>query len=44
VLEYYLEDFTRKEITVILGQSRQFTLNMPTSDEDADIVTYSKSR
>ena len=44
VLEYYLEDFTRKEITVILGQSRTFTLNMPTSDEDADIVTYTKNR
>jgi hypothetical protein len=44
VFEYYLEDFTRKEITVILGQSVKFTLNMPTSDEDADIVTYSKRR
>ncbi|HLX96116.1 MAG TPA: hypothetical protein VKU37_10275 [Verrucomicrobiae bacterium] len=44
VLDYYLDNFSRKEITVILGQNQRFTLNMPTSDEDADIITYSKSR
>jgi hypothetical protein len=44
VLDYYLDNFSKKEITVILGQSRTFTLNMPTSDETADIITYSKNR
>ncbi len=42
VMDYYLEDFNGKEITVILGQSRTFTLNMPTSDEEADFITYTK--
>lgn len=44
VLNYYLEDFTKAEVTVILGRSRVFTLNMPTAEEDADIITYSKIR
>jgi hypothetical protein len=44
VLAYYLDNFSKKEITVILGQRQTFTLNMPTSDEEADIITYSKSR
>ena len=44
VLDYYLNNFSRKEITVILGQSLTFTLNMPTSDEDAEFVTYTKIR
>jgi hypothetical protein len=44
VLDYYLEDFTKVEVTVILGQKREFTLSMPTSDEDADYITYSRSR
>jgi len=44
VLDYYLDDFNRKEITVILGQNQTFTLNMPISDEDAEFITYSKSR
>jgi hypothetical protein len=43
VLDYYLEDFTKVEATVILGRNRVFTLSMPTSDEDADFITYSKS-
>jgi hypothetical protein len=42
VLVYYLEDFSKAKATVILGQRRLFTLNMPTSDEDADFLTYSK--
>ena len=42
VMDYYLEDFSEKETTVILGQNLAFTLNMPISDEDADIVTYTK--
>jgi hypothetical protein len=44
VLVYYLEDFSKAETTVILGQRQMFTLNMPNSDEDADLITYSKSR
>jgi hypothetical protein len=44
VMDYYLEDFNEKEITVILGQNAAFTLNMPISDEDADVVTYTKRR
>jgi hypothetical protein len=42
VMDYYLDDFSKREITVILGQNVAFTLNMPISDEDADIVTYTK--
>ena len=42
VMDYYLEDFSEKEITVILGQNLAFTLNMPISDEDADFITYTK--
>lgn len=44
VLDYYLDNFSRKDITVILGQSLTFTLNMPISDEDAEFVTYTKIR
>jgi hypothetical protein len=44
VLAYYLDNFSKKEITVILGQRLTFTLNMPTSDEEAEFVTYTKSR
>jgi hypothetical protein len=42
VMDYYLEDFSEKETTVILGQNQIFTLNMPISDEDADTITYTK--
>jgi hypothetical protein len=42
IMDYYLDDFSEKEITVILGQNVAFTLNMPISDEDADIITYTK--
>lgn len=42
VLDYYVDDFSRKETTVILGQNRVFRLNLPISDEDADIITYTK--
>ena len=44
VLDYYLDNFSEKETTVILGQNLTFTLNMPISDEDADIITYTKRR
>jgi len=44
VLAYYLDNFSKKEITVILGQRLTFKLNMPTSDEEAEFVTYTKSR
>ena len=42
VMDYYLDDFSEKETTVILGQNLTFTLNMPTSDEEADTITYAK--
>lgn len=41
-MDYYLDDFSEKETTVILGQNLTFTLNLPTSDEEADTVTYTK--
>ena len=44
ILAYYLEDFGKAEVTLVLGHSRMFTLNMPTSDEDADSIVYSKIR
>ncbi|HKW28232.1 MAG TPA: hypothetical protein VJT54_02780 [Verrucomicrobiae bacterium] len=44
ILDYYLDDFSGREITVILGQKVRFTLNMPISDEEADIITYTKRR
>jgi len=42
ILDYYLDDFSEKETTVILGQNLTFTLSMPTSDEEADTITYAK--
>lgn len=44
ILDYYLDDFNAKEITVILGQNVTFTLNMPISDENANVITYTKRR
>ena len=44
ILDYYLDDFSGKEITILLGQNVTFTLNMPISDEDADTITYTKRR
>jgi len=44
LLVYYLENFSKAEVTVVLGRSRMFSLNMPTSDEEADFITYSKIR
>ncbi|HUA38760.1 MAG TPA: hypothetical protein VMA35_10255 [Candidatus Sulfopaludibacter sp.] len=44
VMDYYLDDFSEKEISVILGQNVAFTLNMPISDEEADVITYTKRR
>jgi len=44
VFDYYLDDFSKRETTVILGQSLTFSLMIPTSDEDTDYITYTKSR
>ena len=41
---YYLDNFSKRETTVILGKSMTFTLTIPTSDEEAELITYSKSR
>jgi len=41
---YYLDNFTRRETTVILNRRTTFTLAVPTSDEEDELITYSKSR
>ncbi|MGD0745264.1 MAG: hypothetical protein ABSA45_08930 [Verrucomicrobiota bacterium] len=42
--DYYLDNFSKRETTVIWGGTATFTLAIPTSEEDTDIITYSKSR
>jgi hypothetical protein len=44
VFDYYLDNFSEQETTVILGQNMKFSLMVPTSDEKPDFITYSKSR
>jgi hypothetical protein len=44
IFDYYLDDFSQRETTVILGESMTFTLTIPTSDEETDVFTYSKNR
>jgi hypothetical protein len=41
---YYLDNFSKRETTVILGQRVTFSLAIPTSDEETDIIIYSKNR
>jgi len=41
VLGYFREDFERREISIILGQRRSFTLTIYTGDEE-DEVNYTK--
>jgi hypothetical protein len=43
-LAYYLDNFSKRETTVILGKSMTFSLAIPTSDEKTDIIIYSKNR
>ena len=44
IFDYYLDDFSKRETTVILGKSMTFTLAIPTSDEETALITYSKNR
>ena len=44
ILDYYLDNFSKRGTTVILGKSMTFTLNIPTSEEEGDVITYSKDR
>lgn len=44
IFDYYLDDFSKRETTVILGQNRAFSLMIPVSDEETDFITYSKSQ
>jgi hypothetical protein len=41
---YYLDDFGKRETTVILGNQMAFTLAIPTSEEETDLITYSKEQ
>ena len=43
IFDYHLDNFSRRETTVILGQSTTFSLMVPTSEEKPDFITYSKS-
>jgi len=44
VFDYYLNDFSKRATTVILGQKPTFTLAIPTTDEDVAVISYSKNR
>ncbi len=44
LFDYYLDDFSKRETTIILGAGMTFTLAIPTSDEKTDLITYSKNR
>jgi hypothetical protein len=42
LFDYYLDDFSKRETTVALGKGSTFTLTLPISDEEAQIITYYK--
>ena len=44
ILDYYLDNFSKRGTAVILGKSMTFTLTIPISEEEADVITYSKNR
>jgi hypothetical protein len=44
IFDYYLDNFSRRETTVILGTNTTFSLMIPTSDEAPDFITYTKSQ
>lgn len=44
IFDYYLDNFSKRETTVILGQSATFSLMIPTSAVVPDFITYSKSQ
>lgn len=43
IFDYYLDNFSRRETTVLLGQRTTFSLMVPTSEEEPDFITYSKN-
>jgi hypothetical protein len=43
IFDYYRDNFSRRETTVILGQNTTFSLMVPTSEEKPDFITYSKN-
>ena len=44
LFDYYLDNFSKRETTVILNNRMTFTLSIPTSGDEANIVTYSKNQ
>lgn len=40
---YYLDNFSKRETTVLLSRRTAFTLAIPTSEEEAELISYSKS-
>jgi hypothetical protein len=44
IFDYYLDDFSERVTTVILGENATFTLAFPTSEEKTDLITYSKEQ
>jgi len=44
LFEYYFDDFSSRETTVIVGQNATFTLAIPTTDENTAFISYAKNR
>jgi len=44
VLDYYLDDFSKRETTMILDRRTTFTLAIPMSDEKTEVISYNKNR
>lgn len=42
IFNYYLDDFSRRQTTVILGKQTTFSLMVPTTEEEPEFITYSK--
>lgn len=43
IFDYYLDNFSRTETTIILGNKTTFSLMIPTSEEEPTFVSYSKT-
>jgi hypothetical protein len=44
LFDYYLDNFSKRETNVILGKRMMFTLAISTSDEEPNIIAYSKNQ
>lgn len=44
IFDYYLDNFRKVVTTVILGQSKTFSLMVPTENEQPEFISYYKSR